>query len=185
MGSEMIYARAFEQLVKQSGVDHTAVSRLPDLFQDFRYPPASFEIVLLHNSINHLDEPACIRLPHDLASRSAYQGIFRKLGELAADGALLVICDASRYNFWNHMGLASPFSPSIEWHKHQPPELWAQMSRRVGFELRDLRWSTPNAWGSLGQKFLGRRTTAYFLHSHFCLTMYKPRMENAGNRQAA
>ena len=47
-------------------------------FQDFDAENAKFDIVIMHNSINHLDENACIKLQYDAASRNIYDSIFSK-----------------------------------------------------------------------------------------------------------
>jgi SAM-dependent methyltransferase len=184
MGSNAEASQSFQKLIEQADFDQSLFTRLPITFQEFQADNPSFDVILLHNSINHLNESACIGLLRDAACLEVYQGIFQKLAELAADGANLVICDAARHNFWSRLGFNSPFSPSIEWHKHQSPATWTRLSRGAGFELSDLRWSTPNAWGKVGQLLLGNRTASYFLHSHFCLTMRKP-VAKCGQRKAA
>ena len=53
-------------------------------FQNFDSNNQTFDIVILHNSINHLDEKACINLMESNDTRERYGGIFQKLSELSA-----------------------------------------------------------------------------------------------------
>jgi len=54
------------------------VNFYPVLFQEFS-TTRTFDIVLLHASINHLDEEACIRLQYDDQARRRYGLIFQRL----------------------------------------------------------------------------------------------------------
>ena len=105
----------------------------PVTFQAFEPARKQFDIILLHNSINHLDETACINLLGDEASRTIYLNMCSKLSALASSGAKLIVCDCSRYNFFALLGIKNPFAPTIEWHKHQAPEIWVDLLSQVGF----------------------------------------------------
>jgi hypothetical protein len=72
------------------------------------------------------------------------------------------------------MGLKSPFAPTIEWHKHQPPETWTDLLGGVGFRATRVRWSSFNKLRSPGRYLLGNRWASYCLHSHFALYLEKP-----------
>jgi SAM-dependent methyltransferase len=64
-------------------------------FQEFQAPAESFDLVLLHNSINHLNEDATITLLKSDESRDRYREVFRKLVTLCRPGADVVVTDAS------------------------------------------------------------------------------------------
>jgi SAM-dependent methyltransferase len=145
----------------------------PIKFQSFNSNGETFDIIILHNSINHLDETACINLLENKNAVSVYQNIFLKISSLSNRGANLIISDCSRYNFFNLLKIKNPFSPSIEWHKHQAPETWVNMLRTVGFLNPKIRWLSFNSGRWLGDILLGNKLMAYFLHSYFCLTMKK------------
>lgn len=147
----------------------------PKTLQQFDPGDRTFDIILMHNSINHLDESACADLKHDEAARAAYLALFRRMYEMAAPGARLIVCDCSRYNVWALLKLRNPFAPSIEWDKHQSPKLWARLLKQAGFVNVGIRWTTFNRLGAAGRLVLGNKFMAYFLRSHFCLTMNKPR----------
>jgi hypothetical protein len=147
-------------------------------FQDFNSRDKKFDIILLHNSINHLDEEACIKLKYDSHAIEIYKTIFRKLGDLAGKGATLIIADCSRYNFFALFNLKNPFAPTIEWHKHQSPKYWARLLSDAGFCNPDIRWNIFNQ----RLRFMGKlpfvgKFASYFRRSHFCLTMEKREAE--------
>jgi len=150
------------------------VSIYPIKLQDFDPGNETFDIVLLHNSINHLDEAACMALQHDRHAVETYKRVFEKLSTLASPGAKLIIADCSRYNFFALCRLKNPFGPTIEWHKHQSPDHWARLLSDVGFCNPKIRWASFNSLQSIGRLLLGNKVAAYFLQSDFCLTMGKP-----------
>ena len=144
-----------------------------DTLQNFNSNGKKFDIILLYNSINHLDEKACINLQHDTRAIETYMKIFQKLRDLANNRAKLIIADCSRYNFFNKFNIRNPFVPMIEWHKHQPPKYWAKLLFNVGFCNPKIRWTSFNQLYSLGRVLLGNKISSYFFDSHFCLTMEK------------
>ena len=149
------------------------VTFAPVTFQAFEPQGKTFDVVLLHNSINHLDENACTTLHTDAASREIYRRILSKLSSICRSGAKLLVCDCSRNNFFALLGVKNPFVKSIEWHKHQAPEVWAALLCEVGFAKPRITWSSLNTLRGFGRVFLGNRFASYFLNSHFRLTMEK------------
>ena len=146
----------------------------PVTFQAFNPVGEQFDIILLHNSINHLDETACINLLNSEASKAIYLDIFSKLSSIASSGAKLIVCDCSRYNFFALLRIKNLFAPTIEWHKHQSPEVWVDLLSQVGFADPSVRWTAFNTLRSPGKTLLGNRLLSYFLRSDFCFTMEKP-----------
>jgi glycosyltransferase involved in cell wall biosynthesis/SAM-dependent methyltransferase len=172
-GSTAGGAERFTRLRRRLGLDNIRMQ--PAFFQSFDAGGAKFDVILLHNSINHLDETACINLLSDPAARQSYRLVFEKLAALAQPGAQLILCDCTRYNFFASVGLRSPISPTIEWDKHQAPEVWAELLAEAGFASPRIRWSSFNLLGAPGRWLLGNRFAAYFLKSHFCLSVEKQR----------
>jgi SAM-dependent methyltransferase len=141
--------------------------------QSFESDGMLFDIIIMYNSINHLDETACINLLSDESSKSIYRGLFSKIYDLSDNGAKLIICDMSRNNFFSLLKIKNPFAPTIEWHKHQAPEVWAKFLSEIGYRNPVIRWSSFNSLRSLGSILFGNKLMSYFLSSHFCLTMKK------------
>lgn len=133
-----------------------------------------FDIVLLQNSINHLNEAACIDLLNEKKARDDYIEILYKVSALSESGAKLIACDCSRHNFFNSIGVKNPFVPTIEWQKHQAPEAWAALLKEVGFIHPKVEWLFFSKFFFWGKKLIPPKTLSYFLTSHFCLTMDKP-----------
>lgn len=150
-----------------------SVTRLSTDIQHYDEHGPGFDIILLHNSINHLEEESCIRLHEDREARETYHRLFLKIGNLAKHGARLIIADCSSDNFFHRFHIRNPFAWDIEWHKHQPPGLWIQILKKAGFSNPKLRWRSFDQLRTPGRLLTGNRIIAYFLQSHFCLTMTK------------
>ena len=171
-GSRSGMGAKFRRLGGILGQDHVRFE--PVTFQAFKSRGEQFDIILLHNSINHLDETACINLLNSEASKTIYLDMFSKLSSLASGEAKLIVCDCSRYNFFTLLGIKNPFAPTIEWHKHQAPEIWVDLLSQVGFVNPRIRWTAFNTLRTPGRTLLGNKLLSYFLRSDFCFTMEKP-----------
>ena len=139
--------------------------------QDFDPGGVQFDIILMHNSINHLDENACIHLLKNQESRERYKDIFLKIRSVARMGAKLIISDCSRHNFFGHFKMKNPLAPHIDWYKHQSPETWIKLLHEIGFGRPELVWTSLDPLRSLGQKLFGNKVGSYFLGSYFILKM--------------
>jgi hypothetical protein len=140
-------------------------------FESFDSGHDKFDVILLYNSINHLNEDACIRLLKSSESQGWYQKIFDKVRAVSAPGAKLILCDCAPSNFFRLIGVRNPFAPTIEWEKHQDPTVWRRMLSEVGFANPRIRWRSFNVLRRPGQVVLGNRLAAYFMESHFRLEM--------------
>jgi len=163
---------AFESVkneVKASGV----VELDNSLFQEYEGEP--FDIVLLHNSINHLDEEACVEVLESQEARDTYVGLFDKLYDLVTPGGIVIICDCGRRNFFADLGMTNPVMKDIEWEKHQQPKVWGKLMEKSGFKIESIKWNTFNTLGKVGQVFLGHSLPSYFTLSHFRLYLSRPK----------
>lgn len=132
-----------------------------------------YDVVMLHNSVNHLDEKACISLLKEGASRAAYKRIFLAINTMMNREGFIILSDCSRYNFFPLLRLKNPFAPTIEWEKHQSPKKWAQLLEESGFVDPVIRWMSFNRLGNLGKTLSGNKVCSYFLNSFFSLKMKK------------
>lgn len=80
---------------------------------------------------------------------------------------MVIIADCSSRNFFRKLGIKNPVAPTIEWHKHQPPEVWLSLMRPAGLVEQSTVWIVPARFGDIGQVLLGNRLGAYFLSSYF------------------
>jgi SAM-dependent methyltransferase len=130
-----------------------------------------YDVIVMNASINHIDEEACTRLASSAEARQAFQHVFAHVARLAKRDARLVVTDCSRHNFFAAFGITNPLCPTIEWHKHQPPEVWARLLEEVGFSRPRVRWEPLYRFGAAGQRLLANRVAAFFLKSVFRLEM--------------
>ena len=131
----------------------------------------TFDVILMHNVINHIDEDACIKLPDNRAARQTYLSYFDMLAQISAPGARLIVCDCSNRNFWARIFGTNPMLKSIEWEKHCAPEEWSALLSEKGFRHIRTSWTSPNLLGRIGQLLLSNKLAAYFTFSHFRLEM--------------
>lgn len=169
-GSTKGYTSAIHQIAH--GLDLPNWSVHNQTIQDYDNQGAIFDVVLLHYSINHLNEPACIELKSSPQARQVYLDLFTKISAMMAPGATLIIADASRYNFWPMVRLPNPAIGCIEWHKHQSPRTWTNLLKPIGFAPQGVRWYRYYELRMLGP-LAGNAIAAFFLTSHFRLVMTK------------
>jgi SAM-dependent methyltransferase len=129
-----------------------------------------FDIIVLKNSINHLNEKKCIILQKNNEAKTIYIKLLKKIATMMKINGKIIITDCSRYNFFNTIGIKNIFSPSIEWHKHQTPNIWIELLLKAGFNNAKISWTVPYPIRHL--KFiLDNRFASYFIVSHFKLEM--------------
>lgn len=145
--------------------------------QNYLQAAHRFDVIVCANAINHLNEDACIHLQDEPDAERQYLSLFAVINQATNPGGWFVATDCGRSNFFAALGMKSPFMPDIEWHKHQDPQVWAELLLRAGFSAVEIRWSSPNTLGRLGRLVLGNRLVAYFLLSHFRLSSRKGRPE--------
>jgi SAM-dependent methyltransferase len=144
-------------------------------FQEFDPGDQRFDVIISHNSINHLNEDACRDLHRSPDAVRQYQPIFAKLDDVAADGSTLLVADASPNNVFNDLNLTNPFGSEITWNLHQPPRLWSQLLEEYGFVERTVKWiPVVSLFAGTRTRLLNNRLTAYLTNSHFVLLMDKP-----------
>jgi len=160
----------FLKLRTDLGLDN--VKLIPETIQEYDSHGEVFDIILMHNSINHFNEEACINLITDPSAKNLYLDIISKLYDLTACEGDTIICDCSNKNFYDFLGMKNIFIPSIEWYKHQPPEAWVSLFEEAGFTDPEIRWTTLYPLRGFGKLF-ANKYAAYFLTSHFCIRMKK------------
>jgi len=142
-----------------------------EFLQSYDNKGVKFDIVLMHNSINHLDEDACEALPDDQNARTKYINVLNDLVNICNENATIIVTDVSRYNFFEKINVTNPLVPTIEWQKHNDPEVWIELLSKAGFRKPIVRWLSLNAWGPLGNAVFGNKVLSYFFHSYFYLKM--------------
>ena len=133
--------------------------------QELAQQETPFDVVVMYNVINHLDEEAVVRIHHDPIAFNRYVSIFSNLRRQVQLGGWLIVADCARDNIWNQLGLKSPLAPSIEWHKHQNPRVWIDVLDKAGFKYHDLQWSPLQPFLRSTSNWL----VQYLTCSHFVL----------------
>ena len=163
-----VIADQFQDGISAVGLDNARLQEVT--FQDFESQKSYWDVILLNNSINHLDEDACITLLEKDESRQAFLDIMNKLREIIVPGGDVIITDCSNKNYYGDRGEQSPFAPTIEWHKHQPPEVWASLMEECGFKDPIISWPGPARYMFLSPLFGGEKR-AYKKGSVFHIRM--------------
>lgn len=171
-GSNPEMLRKFHSLIDESGVKNI-VKLLPLTFQDYDNNGQLFDIIISHNSINHLDEPACVKLLESEEACGTYEGLFAKMNRMQASGGVMLIADCARNNLWGGLGIKTPITYAIDWKKHQQPGTWLKLMQGAGYREKRLRWNSINSLRSFGKIFLNNRISAFLLNSHFTLIAEK------------
>jgi SAM-dependent methyltransferase len=171
-GSTAGVAQRFERLADRLGIG--SVELVPQTFQTFS-PHERFDVALFHSSVNHLDEAASSVLHRDRRARETYRGLFAKLADMSADGARVIVADASRTNLFARLPVKNPIQPDIEWQKHQRPRVWAELLEEAGFVEPRIRWTSLSSLRKPGRLLLGNPVGAWLTLGAFCLTMTRAR----------
>ncbi len=141
---------------------------LPSTLQQYNPVGAQFDLILLHDSINHLDESACEIAHRSNGARRTYLRLFKTIAALLTPGGQVLICDCTRHNLFGLFRLRNPILPFIDWRKHQSPRFWAGLLREVGLRTQRVDWYTFYSLRHLGQ-LAENPVTAFFLNSKFRL----------------
>lgn len=169
-GSTSGVTQNFNKVRSELGFD--SVAELDTrLLQDYDGEP--FDIVLSHNSINHLNEEACENIQVSSNAKQDYIALFENLYAFCEPGAKLIVCDCGRRNLFGDIGITNPFMKTIEWEKHQEPSVWGELLEQAGFKLDNIKWNTFNSLGKLGPPLLGHFIPSYMTLSHFRMYLHK------------
>ncbi|MGE3539045.1 MAG: class I SAM-dependent methyltransferase [Candidatus Tectimicrobiota bacterium] len=168
-GSTMAILSQCTRNIKSLGLEHRVESS-GHMLHELSRPKRPFDVVVMYDVINHLDEPAVERLHHDPACAQRYITLLRHVYSLMQPGGWLIVADCARTNFWAQLGLRAPLAPTIEWYKHQNPPLWVPLFVQAGFQLADLRWSPLQPWPRLTANWF----VQYLTCSHFVLRFRVP-----------
>ena len=127
-----------------------------------------FDIILLHNSINHIGEDLVESILDDPNSRNEYKSRLNKILDHAKSDCVIIISDCANRNLCGDLNIWNPVAPSIEWHLHQQPETWQSLLGEVGLEHVKTTWTSRKEFGSIGGFLFSNKLCAYLLNSHFC-----------------
>ena len=127
----------------------------------------NFDIILMHNSINHVGEDLIERVIEDEVARDEYKLRLNDIFAKIKSGGIVIISDCSNRNFWGDIKLFNPFAPSIDWNLHRTPDDWRQILEELGLEHLSTNWTARREFGWVGNFLFANRVCSYFLNSHF------------------
>jgi SAM-dependent methyltransferase len=160
-----------ESVAMSDGIEY-----LPISFEKFitTGKKETFDYILMCNVINHIDEDAVtkLHLPDADSERKRYINTFKEIHNLLADTGVLLVSDAGRYNFWNSIGLRFPACPTIEWSKHQDPDVWKALLSEADFASLVVKW-LPLYRLRYFKAIVGQKLVAQCLNSHFLIRARK------------
>jgi SAM-dependent methyltransferase len=171
-GADAGIAGEFRRLAEALAEGNVSLSTMT--LQEFDPGAGGFDVVILNNSINHLDEHACVALHGDAQSRRSYQALFGKIRGMQNRGGVIVIAEQAPRNLFRSLGVANPFTPRVEWHKHQSPYLWRRVMESAGYVAAEIRWEYPLRLGGAARALMSNRVAAFFYTSRFLLRMRVP-----------
>ncbi len=163
-GSSVGSLEVLRRSIATLGIEERLEAR-SEYLNELPRPDVPYDVVIMHNVINHFDEEAVIVLDHNQQARKRYVSLLQDLRSRVHAGSWLIVADCARHNLWPRLGLTSPFVPSIEWNKHQDPDTWIGVFSEAGFRYADLRWSPLQPFPRITANWL----VQYLTCSHFVL----------------
>ena len=163
-GSTLHTLSTLRQTVERLGL-HQNVSVFDYFLDQLPMQEHEFDVIVMFNVINHLNEEAVVDIHKNPDSFKRYLDIGQDLRRRIKPGGWLIVADCGRTNFFYFLGLASPVVKTIEWDKHQDPPIWTKVFTEAGFCSVDLRWSPLQPFTRITANWL----VQYFTCSHFVL----------------
>jgi SAM-dependent methyltransferase len=138
--------------------------------EDLDPDSGQFDVVLVHNAVNHFNEAACAALPAAWAA-AWYRELFGRIAALLPPDGDLILADCAARNLWGDLGVRNVFAPTIEWRIHQQPRVWVRLLEAAGFDRPLVSWNPPGRLGTAGRMLLANRVGGYLTNSHFTIRM--------------
>jgi cyclopropane fatty-acyl-phospholipid synthase-like methyltransferase len=166
-GSSEGDVQTFGAMIDQTGLG--TIKLYKQTIQEYQAPVEQFDVVVSHNSMEHLDESVVSRLRSDASARQVYGQILRKVARSMKPGAQFVICNQSMANFWPLIGRRNPFSPTVHWPLHPTPHTWKRLLLANGFRDVKIDWPVRHRARLLGP-VAANPVFAFFTDSMFRIT---------------
>lgn len=167
-GSNEDYTSTIRRMKQRLSASNLEI--VEEIIQDYDSGGRKFDIVLLWNSVNHLDEPMCAELKRSSRARESYRSIMTHIANMMSPGALLILGDCSCRNVFPALRMRHPIIPQIEWEKHQSPGTWVRLLEPLGFVRRGFSWITAYPLRFFAP-LLSNSVAAFLLFSHFRLVL--------------
>ena len=96
-----------ERNIEKMGFENVIEARGCRL-QDLPLSAERFDVAIMYNVINHLDEDSVVRLHRDPSAEERYLALLRLLRMHLAARGVVIVADCGRNNLWPRLGLTSP-----------------------------------------------------------------------------
>ena len=131
-----------------------------------------FDLILMHNSINHIGEDIISDMDTNKKSQDEYSRRLSQILERANSNAIIIVADCSSDNFWNDLRIKNFFAPTIDWNLHKPPYVWQNLIENFGFKHISTKWTARRELLSFGKILLSNFYASYMINSSF-VSVYK------------
>jgi len=169
-GSTSGFIKSGEQLAKDFGFNNVTLRNCT--LDDYDFAEGPFDVIVMYNVINHLNEEACMNFLKSIEAQECYRSYLSQLLAQLSPNGVLIAADCARNNFWGDLGVRNPVAKTIEWEKHQNPSVWTKVLKSVGFQSVDYWWKPLHRIRFLGP-MARTKPWAYLTNSHFILNAYK------------
>jgi len=137
----------------------------------------SFDLVFLHNSVNHLHETTS-DLNQDPEARAIYRDLVSEMFHIMVPGGTIVMSDCARSNLFAPLvrlgfGHPVPGMAAIDWDKHQEPGVWQRLLQDAGFTDFSLAWYVPAPLKRF-ERLINNRLVNFCTFSHFTIYARRP-----------
>jgi len=157
----------------KNNINDLKVEYINSTFQKFD-TKEKFDIIIIHDTINHIDEEQYVELRKSKKARKIYSELIKKISQMLNKDGVIVVSDCASSNFYGNLGIKNPFAPSIEWKLHQNPSILIPFFEQNNLKVVSKRWSPFKRFGYFGLiiSFFGF-IPSFFMQSHFCLVFKK------------
>ena len=171
-GSRPEGSRTFEENIEKLKLDNVTLIKKP--LEDFQAEEQSFDYILMYSVINHLDEERVEDLDINEESFQFYLLMVQQMLNWLKPGGKLIVHDAARSHAFApliKMGILkrNPRYPTIEWEKHQDPEVWRRLFKNAGFVDVKSHWGVYTRYDFI-RKIVGWSSFInWFINPHFII----------------
>jgi len=176
-GSRPEVINTFEANINKLGMNNITLIKEP--LDRFSAEDQSFDRILMYSVINHLDEEKVVDLDQNKESFNYYLKTLKPIFNWLKPGGELVVHDAARSHVFSSLLKAgilkrNPRYPTIEWEKHQNPEIWVKLFEETGFTRMKYHWGVYTRHDFI-RKLLGWSSfISWLINPHFIIRAVRP-----------
>ena len=132
----------------------------------------TFDLILMHNSINHIGEDIVGDIDTNKNSQVEYSKRLTKILDRAKSNSIIIVSDCSSKNLWNDLKIKNILAPTIDWNLHKPPSVWQKLLEDLDCQHISTKWTARRELLLIGKFILSNRFASYMINSSF-VSIYK------------